>query len=396
MSTTATEAAADPFAGLQGHVRADGRVGLRNHLLILSAVALTDRWAALVAAAFPGALLVTCAFQRGLRGNDAARAEAVIAALATHPNTGAALVLTMDAPAARALAARLAGGDSPAACLALLEQDGMEGAVQAACAVARDLDARRRIAQPQPVGPGALALALECGGSDPTSALAANPAIGVLVDRVVAAGGTAIASETVEFIGAEGVVAPRCPDPVQRDRMLAAIARREGWHRDDGVDYRGTNPTPENIAGGLTTLVEKSLGAVVKTGQGPFAGALDFAEAPPRPGLYFMDTPFFTPASLTGMVAAGCNAVLFALGQFNPSASPMAPTLKVCGNPGTLARWGGSLDVDLCDLVTGAADAGDGADRIARALVRVSAGEATASERWGEGQVIVPTTVEPL
>jgi altronate dehydratase len=138
------------------------------------------------------------------------------------------------------------------------------------------------------------------------------------------------------------------------------------------------------------------MGAVVKTGTRPFSGALAFGEAPAGPGLHFMDTPFFTPLSLTGMVAAGANLALFGIGQYNPSAVPLAPTLKVCGNAVTLARWRDALDVDAAAVTDGTATLDEVADRIADAIAATSHGTPTAAERWAEGQVIWPREAPPL
>jgi altronate dehydratase large subunit len=245
-------------------------------------------------------------------------------------------------------------------------------------------------------GLAALTLALECGGSDPTSALASNAAIGRFVDRVVDAGGTAVVSETVEFIGAEPVVDARTDDAGVRADICSRIAERERWHSQDVEDYRGVNPTAENIAGGLTTLVEKSMGAVAKTGTRAFVGALGFGEVPMRPGLHFMDTPFFTPLSLTGMVAGGANLVLFGLGQYNPSGCPLVPTIKICGNAMTTARWRDGIDIDASAILSGTASLDDVADEIAVFVSEVASGKTTAAERWGEGGIIMPRNHAPL
>ena len=378
---------------LYGFPRADGRVGLRDHTLVLSAVALANRWAVL-AAEGSGALVVAGESLRGLRGGDAERQEALIAALVGHPNVGRALVLTQDAPTANRLRETLDAAGRPVEVMALLRQSGMSGAVDAAREALGDLSASQN--ERIEVGYEALCVALECGGSDPTSALASNAAIGRFVDRVIDAGGTAIVSETVEFIGAEPVVAERTPDEGVRRAILDAIAERERWHEEDGEDYRGVNPTAENIEGGLTTLVEKSMGAVVKTGTRPFRGALGFGERPARPGLHFMDTPFFTPLSLTGMAAAGANLTLFGLGQFNPSAIPLVPTVKVCGNAGTVARWADAIDVDASVVTSGKATLDEVADRIAQTVQAVSRGERNAAERWNEGQIVWPRENPPL
>jgi altronate dehydratase large subunit len=379
---------------LEVFLRADGRAGLRDHVLVLSAVALANRWAALVAEG-TDAVVVAGEALRGLRGGDAEALDALVLSLARHPNVGAALVLTQDAVAARRLETALGDAGKPVAVLALLEQDGMTAAVEAGREALRDLAADRRPVRER-AGLGALTLALECGGSDPTSALASNAAIGRFVDRVVDAGGSAVVSETVEFIGAEPVVDARTDDPAVRAAIRRRIAARERWHAEDGEDYRGVNPTAENIAGGLTTLVEKSMGAVAKTGTRPFVGALGYGQAPAGPGLHFMDTAFFTPLSLTGMVAAGANLVLFGLGQFNPSGCPLAPTVKVCGNALTTARWRDGIDIDASAILSGTASLDDVADRIASFLARVASGTPTAAECWGEGQIIMPRNHAPL
>ena len=165
---------------------------------------------------------------------------------------------------------------------------------------------------------------------------------------------------------------------------------------EDGDSYRGVNPTAENIDAGLTTLIEKTMGAVCKIGQRPINGCLDFGQTPEAPGLYFMDTPFFSPTSITGMVTAGCQLTLFAMGVFNPSGSPLAPTVKVCGNPQTLAVWGDNIDVDVSGLITGEITLDQTAALIRRSVERCAKGMLTATERWNDGQFIVPRTQAAL
>ena len=159
---------------------------------------------------------------------------------------------------------------------------------------------------------------------------------------------------------------------------------------EDGEHYRGVNPTQENIAAGLTTLVEKSMGAVCKTGASPFKGLLQFGEAPSEPGLWFMDTPFFSPISMTGMVAAGAQLTLFAMGVFNPSGNPLAPTLKVCGNPKTLSDWQDSIDVDVSAAISQSASLEDMADLIEAKLQDIALGAQSYAEFWREGQIMIP------
>lgn len=389
MSTTAAEPLPDHFMGFR---RGDGRVGVRNHLLVLSTVALTARLAERASEAVQGAVCINGEYCRGLQGTDAALQGAVLERLVTHPNVGAALVLTFDRAAAAALESRLSDAGRPWRVLAMMDAHGMEDAVARAQAALSDLDTLRTPATRSRCDLAELTLALECGGSDTTSALAANPVIGHLVDRVVSSGGRAIVSETAEFIGAEDIVRARAATPEIGAAITDRIARTERIMTADGESYRGVNPTRENIEAGLTTLVEKSMGAIAKTGRAPFAGCLEFAEPPKGPGLHFMDTPFFTPVSLTGMVAAGAQIVLFALGVFNPGGAPLAPTVRLSGNARTLADWGAEIDIDVSAVIASGKGPAEIAPGAGDTVTRILEGETTAAERCGEGQVIVPTT----
>lgn len=387
MSTTAAEPGPPDISGYR---RADGRLGLRNHLLVLSTLALTNRVAQLAAAAEPGCLLVAGDLQRGLRGRDAMLQERVVQALLRHPNVGGAVVFVHDTPARARLQAFADSCGRPVQVLAFMEGRGVAETIQRGRRAIAEVRAALHVQQRIPGHLSELTLALECGGSDATSAVCANPTIGGFVDLVVSRGGSAIVSETAEFIGAEPVVTARSASVRAGRDIIEAIRQRERMIQEDGEDYRGVNPTPENIAGGLSTLVEKSMGAVAKCGESPFMGRLDFAEAPPAPGLWFMDTPFFSPVSITGMVCGGAQLTLFGIGVFNPSAVPLAPTIRVCGNPATVREWSDAIDIDVSMLVDGRISLPE-----AVALLRLKAhavcdGELTWAERWGEGQVIIP------
>ncbi len=393
MSTTAADSA---YADITGYRRADGRLGLRNHLVVLSTLALTNRIAQLVAQTLPGALMVGGDLQRGLRGIDARRQERLVRAVLEHPNTGGALVYVHDTPSKDRIVAWARGLGKPVQVLAYMEGRGIAASLQRGAAALGELQAAIAGAQREAGHLGELTVALECGGSDPTSAVCANPGIGGFVDRLIAAGGSAIVSETAEFIGAEPVVSARAQSAEAAAAVIEAIRRRERMMFEDGEDYRGVNPTEENIAGGLTTLVEKSMGAVAKCGTSPLMGALDFGERPQSPGLWFMDTPFFSPVSLTGMVMTGAQMILFGIGVFNPSAVPLVPTVKVCGNPATVRDWADAVDVDISGIVDGRLTLADAVDALQRCVVGTCRGATTWSERWGEGQMISPRELQAI
>ena len=353
MSTTAAESS----PGFAGYRRADGRAGVRNHLALISTVALANRIAELSAGQFnasqvPGndpVLLVRGEFQRGLQTPDAVLQDEVLFRLITHPNIGAAVVLCHDRSTAHRWAQRLAGGPTPVRVLAVMDHHGIHDAITQTVTALGLLAALLQPMQRAWCPFSQLTFALECGGSDASSAVCSNPAVGRFVDRAVALGASVIVSETAEFIGGEDVVRAQSANADIARRIIERIALTESRMTRDGDRYRGTNPTAENIEAGLTTLIEKTMGALCKIGRASFVDCLDFGQAPSRPGLSFMDTPFFSPCSITGMVAAGAQITLFSMGVFNPSGNPLAPTIKVCGNPETVQRWSDGIDVALVD-----------------------------------------------
>lgn len=401
MSTTANSSDLLDYASSlewRGYSRADGRVGIRNHRIVLSTVALTDRLAASIASMDRDSLCVTGAFSRGLQKADEHMVERFIQSVLTHPNVGAALVITHDGASADHLA-EIVKATIPVEYMAFMKCEGREKAVAVGCEKLQMLADRQDALEQKRtvVGPRAVSVALECGGSDVSSSICSNPVIGDICDFVVAAGGLAVVSETAEFIGAEAVFDDRCPDPVTRKATLDFIGYRATlMEQDSGKDYRGTNPTQENIAGGLTTLIEKSMGAVSKTGTTDFISALEFGMSPNAPGLHFMDTPFFSPVSLTGMMMAGCNLGLFAMGVFNPSGNSLCPIIKICGNPQTLRHWGDDIDVELDGYFTGELDRVGAQIAVLSKMNMVFNGAETASEAIGEGQFMLPRLKDAL
>ncbi|MCF3936681.1 UxaA family hydrolase [Acuticoccus sp. M5D2P5] len=372
-----------------GYRRADGRVGTRNHVLVLSVTGLTGPSARRIAASVKGAVFAGTPYGSGLLGEDRAIHERALAGLAAHPNAGAVLVIGADEPLVESVAAAVPEG-IPVEALAFdrCGHDALrlvDTGVRHAARMAWRLSRARREEAPL----SSLVLGLECGRSDPSSGLVANPTIGRVADRVVAAGGTAILGETVEWLGAEDRIAARAADPALGEALVAAVLRREAAAVAAGIDLTGTNPSRTNIDGGLTTIEEKSLGAVAKSGQSPIAGLVGYGEPPRASGLHLMDAPAYAPESLTGFVAAGANLILFATGVGNSYGAPLAPTLKVTGNPDTAARLTEQIDVDLSPAFEGKETPEDAADRLLAAAIATASGAATFAEIFGDGDEVI-------
>jgi altronate dehydratase large subunit len=200
------------------------------------------------------------------------------------------------------------------------------------------------------------------------------------VDRVVDAGGTAVFGETVEWLGAEQLLARRAATPAVGQAIVDAVARREAAVAATGFDLTGNNPGEENIRGGLSTIEEKSLGAIAKGGTRPIQGVLAIAEEPRRPGLYVMDAPAFSPESLTGFAASGANLMLFTTGAGNSFCNAIAPTLKISVRPDTVARLPHQIDFDGSAILAGAEEVVVAGGQLFELILAVASGERS----WGE------------
>ncbi|MFT6878285.1 MAG: altronate dehydratase large subunit [Granulosicoccus sp.] len=381
---------------LMGWDRIDQPPGVRNHVVALSTVALTDQVTRNAAARVPGTLALTPQFERGLRGEDAAVQNRAITAVVNHPNVGAVLVVTHDRASANALIEEFADTRKPVIVQSLMAAGGLASAVTSMIQQLQSLHGSANKCVRRPMMISELTVALECGGSDASSAVCANPTIGRFVDQLIDAGGRAIVSETAEFLGGETIVRQQSRTPEIANEILQCISHVENLMLESGKDYRGVNPTLENIEAGLSTLTEKTMGAVCKIGRSKFAGCLQFGETPTASGLFFMDTPFFSPTSLSGMALAGAQIGLFAVGVFNPSGMPLMPVIKICGNPETIKHWTDCVDMDVTGLIDGRYNLNHAADLLACQICEIGNGKLTATEIQNEGQLIVPRTIAAL
>lgn len=374
-----------------GYARRSGPPGVRNHVAILSLSGLENAAARALHQLFPQTVLVASTYGRGHVGEDLAFQRRMMTALATHPNVGAALVLGPDDQLVAIVGEALEKAGRPWTGLSLqdVQEDRFRLLEKASRAVTRLIHAasrERRTEQPL----SALTIALECGHSDATSGLVSNPLVGSLACRVVADGGRAVFSETLEWTGAEPLLSSRAATQDVADAIIAATARRHAIAEAAGHDVQANNPGPQNHAGGITTLEEKSLGAVAKGGRQAVNGVVpEGAPLPDAPGLYLMDTPCFSPESITSMIAAGAQMAIFTTGEGNPYGCALAPTIKVSANPEAVARLPDQIDFSAAAVVEGEASVAALTAPLHTLLLETASGTLTWAEAAGEATLSI-------
>ena len=374
------------FAGFS---RPDGSVGTRNHLLVLSVTGLTMSAARRIGQILPGVRVIAPPYGSGIIGEDEVLRQRLFQGFACHPNVGAVLLLGAKPPEVQKFAACIKSTRKPMESL-ILDDCGndtltlTEHGVRAAAHLMRGLSRASR----KPTSLSALFVACECGRSDPSSGLVSNPLTGMIADAVVDAGGRAVIGETMEWFGAEHVLEPRAATPAVAEAIRVAVRRRIQRAVDNGMDLIGNNPGPTNISAGLSTLEEKSLGAVAKAGSRVIQGVLDHGEAPPGRGLWLMDQPWYAPESLSAMTAAGAQITLFTTGPGNGFASLLSPTIKISANPETCARLPEQIDFDTSAVFLGKTTLEEAAKALLDLVVEVSSGMLTFGEIMGEGEEV--------
>lgn len=372
------------MGSFQGYERAVGPPGVRNYVGVLPMSVAASPIAAEIAATSSENVRAT-PHQMGSDPPTKARQqiERTLAGIGTNPNVGAALLVELgtETTATETIADEITAAKRPVEVLTIRDVGGTKAALDAGGEYARALW-KEITEQPRVTcDAGQLRFAVECGGSDATSGIAANPAVGAACDRLVEAGGTATFSETPEFIGAEHILAERCIDEEMRKRLLDRVDRRESNAELMGVDLRGAQPTPGNQDGGLTTIEEKSLGAISKGGTTPVRGIVEYAEKlPVGGGLVLMDTPGYDVESVVGKVAGGAQIVAFTTGRGSTTGNPIAPVIKITGNPETAHRLSNNMDIDSSTVIEGESISSVGR-RIYESLLEVASGERTAAER---------------
>lgn len=363
-----------------GYRRANGKVGTRNHVGIISTVvcanAVTQRIANLVEGAVAFVHSQGCC-QTAL---DLEIVNRTLINLGVHPNLGAVLLVALGCESVNLELVHKAIAESgkPVQMLLIQEEGGLHGTIAKGVQIATEFAAQLAGQERQQCSLDNLCIGIKCGGSDTTSGIISNPVLGNVADQLVASGGTVVVGEITEFLGAEHIVAARIEDDTVRTRFLRAVNTIEERVLATGTDMRGSQPTRGNIAGGLTTIEEKSLGAAVKAGKSPVRQVLDYGCQCTETGLVIVDSPAREPELLTALAAAGAQIIFFTTGRGAPQGFPFVPVLKVTGNKRTYDKMKDHMDV--CIAPSAFSDLQAASLQVMDLLVLTANGQLTAAE----------------
>lgn len=367
-----------------GYVRPDGSVGVRNHVLILSATVYSNSVAERVADSVQGAVAITHHLGRCQTKSDLKMTFDILCKMGKHPNVGGVVVLDHfreDLCNVDDIAEEIAKTGKPVEKVNIRKAGGAINAVaqatEKAMYIAQELSTQKR----QEVDMSEFLFGLNCGTSDTTSGLSSNVALGFCSDRVIKEGGRSILAEFPELMGAEEWLASKAVNEEVAQKIWDKIKGYEERILATGEDIRGSQPTGDNIAGGLSTIEEKSLGGAKKSGSATIMDVLDLGEVPAKDsGLYMMYTPGHGSESITAIAAAGAQALVFSTGGGHVINHPLMPTIRITGNINSYERMHQTVDLDLSGVLAGEVTIEEAGDMIYEELKEVLSGKLTKCE----------------
>lgn len=375
---------------MKAYKRPDGTYGIRNKVLIMSTVGCANETAARIAAQVPGAVCIPNTKGCGQIGASVDIMRRTMTGLTLNPNVYATLLVGLGCETMqpyqlyRDIQAKT---EKPLAVLTIQEEGGTVRTVQKGVRLASRFVQEMSSLTREDAPLTEIILATNCGGSDATSGIAANPALGCCSDRLVAAGGTVLIGETTELIGTEHLLAGRAKNEQVRQAVLQIVRGLEKEFSKLGIDVRGANPTPGNMKGGLSTLEEKALGGISKGGSAPISAVVRYGDKPREKGLVIMDTPGYDIESVTGMVAGGAQLCAFTTGRGTPIGNAVVPVLKITGNAETYEKMDDNIDIDASAILHGNMTLAECGALIFREVVDICNGKLTKAEAYGFAEV---------
>ena len=382
-----------------GYLRENGAVGSRNYVGIIPTAGCAED----IVRAIVAQVENTVGFyhHQGCSQTlpDLQRVNETLASLGSTPNLGAVLVVSLGCEGADAdyIAEKVARSGKPVEILKVLPLGGATQGIAAGIDKARTLAAKISLQQREPVDISRLVMSIKCGVSDATSGPASNAVIGYVADKVVDLGGTVIFGETTEFIGAEHILARRAVNREVEKKIFEIVTNVENRAKAMGADMRKGQPSRGNIAGGLSSIEEKSLGAIHKSGSRAIQGVMEYPDlVTDHKGLWIKDTPGREPEILMGMGCTGAQVMLFSTGGGAPQGFPSMPVIKICGNPNTFVRNESDMDLNAGTVMTGEESIAEVGERAFAMMLEVLSGKVTKSESIGYTSCIDIQTLGPV
>lgn len=382
----------------QGYRRPQGLPGVRNAVAVIPSVFCANTVARRIAQHVAGAIAFCHPVGCSQVGLDLELTARGLKGLGRHPNFYGVVVVGLGCERLRAreLADSIAAAGKPVEMLVIQEEGDTLKAIEKGVVFAGRLveEASRQPKEAFPLSD--LSLGLKCGGTDATSGLAANPALGWVTDRIVEAGGRAIFTEVTELIGAEQILAGRGKTPQVAGDILTTIGNMEKRlsvaTASAELKHRSALISPGNEDGGVTTVAEKALGGIYKAGTGPISGVVGYGQSPAGPGLYLLDCVGHDGEAVTGLVASGCQAVVFTTGRGTPTGFPGVPVIKITGNSATFDRMKLNLDFNAGRIMEGAAIADVGGELLEK-ILGIASGEPARAELLGHDELFCITRI---
>jgi altronate dehydratase large subunit len=370
---------------IKGYKRPDSSVGIRNHVLLMPTVICSNQVVNRIHQQV--AETVAIPHQHGCSqvGKDKERTHQVLVGMGKNPNVGAVLIISLGCEVMNAEQIRdeIMETGKPVIWLDIQDEGGTIKTIQKGIEAAKELVKQVQDVPRVDIDLSELIVGVKCGGSDATSGLCSNPALGKASDLLVSENGTIVMGETTEIIGAEHILAEKAVSAEVHNKLYDCIRNFEMEIDRMGVDMRGGNPSPGNIEGGLSTIEEKSLGCISKAGSSSLKGVVEYAEPIAGKGFYFMDSPGNDIECVSGMAAAGVHLVCFTTGVGTPTGNPIIPVIKITGNERTAKRMEDNIDIDTSAVLQGKETLEQAGKRIFDEIVSVASGSLTKAEVLG-------------
>ncbi len=366
-----------------GYKRPYGRCGVRNHVVVMPGVLCSTIAAKRIVSAVSGTTLLENPYGCGQINIDMQRTLEVISGLIANPNVYSALIVGLGCESIQKDAYLTAiQNKAPGKRVEYIsiQEDGFSGSITKGIDIALEMVNDSLRCTREECDLSELMLGLECGGSDPTSGISANAALGIVSNKLINNGGTTVISETTEAIGVEHILKNRGATEEIGDAIYQAIMDKDELFKTRGEDIRDSNPSPGNKRGGLTTLEEKSLGCIHKCGSTPFTGYVECAKPVTMHGNVFMETGAYDAASTASEIAGGCQIVAFTTGLGNPMGNAIAPVFKITGNRNTANKLFEFIDFDTSDSIYGIRSLEEVADSMLKRIIDVASGQLVKAE----------------